>query len=114
VVKIAGRRVDLAEIEKALRGLPGVRDAFAHMDSAPRPALAAAVATSMAPAEIRRLLSPLLAPWKIPSRVVALTQFPVTTRGKTDAVRLRQLLCAPRTATSISTLRADRQISAPR
>ena len=29
-VKIAGRRVDLAEIERAMRSLPGVRDAFVH------------------------------------------------------------------------------------
>jgi long-chain acyl-CoA synthetase len=114
VVKVAGRRVDLAEIESALRGLPGVRDAFAHLVGGADAALSAAVETGLSAAEIRRLLRLRIAAWKIPSRIVAVAQFPSTGRGKTDAGRLRQILAAPRTATSISTLRAARQISAPR
>jgi acyl-coenzyme A synthetase/AMP-(fatty) acid ligase len=114
VVKVAGRRVDLAEIERALRALPGIRDAFAHLVPGPELVLAAAAATTLAPPEIRRLLRSSLASWKVPTRVVVLAQFPVTARGKTDGRRLRQLLSAPRTATSISTLSAARQMSAPR
>jgi non-ribosomal peptide synthetase component E (peptide arylation enzyme) len=63
---------------------------------------------------VRRLLRPRLASWKIPTRIVALPRFPATQRGKVDAAGLRQLLSAPRIATSISTFRAARQISAPR
>ncbi len=114
VVKVAGRRVDLAEIESALRGVPGVRDAFAHVSDGAEPLLGAAAATDLAATEIRRLLRGRIAGWKIPSRLVALREFPATARGKTDGARLRQILAAPRTATSISTLRAARQISAPR
>lgn len=114
VVKVAGRRVDLAEIESALKGLPGVRDAFAHMPEGAESALSAAVATGHSAAEIRRLLRARIASWKVPSRLVALREFPSTARGKADVRRLRQILAAPRTATSISTLRAARQISAPR
>jgi acyl-coenzyme A synthetase/AMP-(fatty) acid ligase len=114
VVKVAGRRVDLAEIEAALRALPGIRDAYAHVSAGAAPALSAAVLTELSAAEIRRLLRPRAASWKVPSRIVTLPEFPVTSRGKTDARRLRQILSAPRTATSISTLRAERQISAPR
>jgi acyl-coenzyme A synthetase/AMP-(fatty) acid ligase len=113
-VKVAGRRVDLAEIESALRSLPGIRDAFAHMEGAPGAVLSAAAVTALPPAEIRRLLRPRIASWKIPARIVALAEFPATARGKTDARRLRQILSAPRTATSISTLSAARQMSAPR
>jgi long-chain acyl-CoA synthetase len=113
-VKIAGRRVDLAEIEAALRSLPGVADAFVHLPDGADAALAAAVATGLASAEIKRLLRGRVASWKIPSRIVALKGFPATARGKTDTGRLRQILSAPRTATSISTLSAARQMSAPR
>lgn len=113
LVKVAGRRLDLAEVERALRTLPGIRDAFAHQEPGSA-GLAAAVVTSLSPPEIRRLLAPRLAAWKIPARLVALAEFPTSARGKTDARRLRQLLAAPRTATSISTLRAERQMSAPR
>jgi long-chain acyl-CoA synthetase len=114
VVKVAGRRLDLAEIEAAMRMLPGVREAFAHVGSGADAPLAAAVATELAPAEVRRLLRARVASWKVPARIVALAQFPMSARGKPDAHRLRQLLSAPRTVTSISMLRADRQISAPR
>ena len=114
VVKVAGRRVGLGEIEAALRSLPGVRDAFAHMGASPGAVLAAAVCADCAGAEIRRRLRARLAPWKIPSRILVLAEFPATPRGKPDAGRLRQLLSAPRTATSISTLSSARQMSAPR
>jgi acyl-coenzyme A synthetase/AMP-(fatty) acid ligase len=114
MAKVAGRRVDLAEIERALRSVPGVRDAFAHMAPGPRAALAAAAATRLAASEIRRHLRTHLAPWKIPDRIETLREFPVTSRGKTDARKMRQLLSKPRTVTSISTLSAARQMSAPR
>jgi acyl-coenzyme A synthetase/AMP-(fatty) acid ligase len=114
VVKIAGRRADLGEIERALKGTPGIRDAYAHIVQGPKPILAAAVATDLDTPEVRRLLKGRLASWKVPTRVVALDRFPVTARGKADTLRLRQLLAAPRTESSISTLSAARQISAPR
>jgi acyl-coenzyme A synthetase/AMP-(fatty) acid ligase len=113
-VKVAGRKVDLAEIEAALRSIPGVSGAFAHMEAGPGAVLAAAAATALAPAEIRRLLRTRIASWKVPARIVALAEFPVTHRGKADARRLRQLLSEPRTATSISMLMAARQMSARR
>ncbi|HEY4988379.1 MAG TPA: class I adenylate-forming enzyme family protein [Opitutaceae bacterium] len=114
VVKVAGRRVDLAEIEAALRAVPGVRDALAHLGEGADAVLAAAVATELSPSEVRRRLRAHAASWKIPARIVALPEFPVTSRGKTDSRKLRQLLSEPRTTTSISTLSAARQISAPR
>ncbi|MFY9923218.1 MAG: class I adenylate-forming enzyme family protein [Opitutaceae bacterium] len=114
VVKVAGRRVDLAEVEQALRSLPGVNDAFVHAPAGGEPALAAAVASRLPVAELRRLLRRRLAPWKMPRRILALARLPATARGKADARRLIQLLSAPLTATSISTLSSARQISAPR
>lgn len=110
-VKLAGRRVDLAEIERALKSLPGIRDALAHAGAGANPILMAAVATELPAADIRRMLRLRLASWKVPSRILAVPELPVTARGKTDVRKLRQILSAPRTATSISTLSAERHIS---
>jgi acyl-coenzyme A synthetase/AMP-(fatty) acid ligase len=114
MAKVGGRRVDLAEIERALKSVPGVRDAFAHMGPGHRAALTAAAATRLSASDIRRHLRTRLATWKIPDRIETLREFPATSRGKTDTRRLRQLLSEPRTVTSISTLSAARQMSAPR
>jgi long-chain acyl-CoA synthetase len=113
VVKLAGRRVDLAEIEAALRLVPGVREAFAHVHAASG-LLCAAVAPGPSPAEVRRELRSRVAAWKVPSRILALPSLPATARGKTDSRRLAQLLSRPRTETSISTFRSARQMSARR
>ncbi len=91
-VKIAGRRLDLAEVERALRQLPGVRDAFVSPHADRADALAAVVATDRPPAELRVALRDQLASWKIPKRLVALPAFPLTVRGKTDTRRLSALL----------------------
>jgi acyl-CoA synthetase (AMP-forming)/AMP-acid ligase II len=114
VVKVAGRRVDLSEIEAALRSVPGVRDAFAHFEPGPGAALEAAVATALTAGDVRRILRERLAPWKIPDRIAVLAEFPRTARGKTDTGLLCQALAAPRSATSISTLRVLRHTSARR
>ncbi|HTQ29924.1 MAG TPA: class I adenylate-forming enzyme family protein [Opitutaceae bacterium] len=91
--KLGGRRVNLAEIEQALRRLPGVRDAFAALHPARPDALAAAVAgTGLAPEAILVALRERLAAWKIPRQLRVLPEFPLTARGKTDARRLRALL----------------------
>jgi long-chain acyl-CoA synthetase len=114
MVKVAGRRLNLSEIEAALRSVPGIRDAYAHLGTGAASTLAAAAATELSPTEIRRLLRSRLASWKIPGRIIALGEFPTTPRGKTDGRKLRQVLSAPRTATSISTLSSQRQMSARR
>lgn len=92
LVKIAGRRVDLAEIEAALRATPGVRDAYAMAHPTRGDALAAAVISELAPAELRARLSARVAAWKIPERLRVLPEFPLTARGKPDTRKLRALL----------------------
>ncbi len=91
-VKIAGRRLDLAEVERALRALPGVRDAFVapHADRAE--SLAAAVATEEPGEALRTALRERIAAWKIPKKIMTLAAFPLSARGKTDTVRLQALL----------------------
>jgi len=92
MLKIAGRRLDPAEVERALRALPGVSDAFvaAHGDRAD--ALAAAVASKESTATLREQLRARLASWKIPKKLLVLPEFPRTARGKADVRQLKALL----------------------
>jgi long-chain acyl-CoA synthetase len=92
MLKIAGRRLDPAEVERALLALPGVTDAFvgAHGDRAD--ALAAAVVSRDSAATLRELLRTRIASWKIPKKILVLPEFPRTARGKADVRRLRALL----------------------
>lgn len=92
VVKIAGRRLDLGEVERALKNLLGVRDAFVALQAGRAESLAAAVATDLDGEAVRAVLREKLAPWKIPKKLVALPAFPLTARGKTDTAKLRALL----------------------
>jgi acyl-coenzyme A synthetase/AMP-(fatty) acid ligase len=96
LVKIAGRRLDLAEIEAALRVVPGVRDACAMAHPTLADALAAAVAADLSPTDLRQALRGSLAPWKIPERLLVLPEFPHTARGKTDRRKIEALLAAGR------------------
>ncbi|HEY1109173.1 MAG TPA: fatty acid--CoA ligase family protein [Opitutaceae bacterium] len=94
VVKIAGRRLDLGEVERALKGVPGVRDALVAPHAGRAESLAAAVATELNAEAVRAVLCEKIAPWKIPKRLVVLPAFPLTARGKTDTAKLKALLGA--------------------
>ncbi|MFT3868100.1 MAG: class I adenylate-forming enzyme family protein [Nibricoccus sp.] len=90
--KIAGRRVDLGEIEKLLRTVPGVTDAFAMPHPSRPDALAAAIAGTTEASVVRQSLRLRVALWKIPDRLVVLPELPRTSRGKVDRKKLAQLL----------------------
>ena len=91
-VKIAGRRVDLAEIEVFLRGLRGVRDAWVQVGSGNDGVLGAVLATDRPVSELRAELRPEVAAWKIPKKLVVVPSLPLSARGKVDSRRLSALL----------------------
>jgi len=92
MVKIAGRRLDLGELEQSLRRLPDVRDAFVTPHPHHPGELAAVVATPLAASALRPLLRAHLASWKLPRRLVTTSEFPLTARGKPDARALHAML----------------------
>ncbi|CAM2805985.1 class I adenylate-forming enzyme family protein [Rariglobus hedericola] len=92
LVKIAGRRLDLGDLERLLRALPGVRDAFACLHPQTPDELAAVLATSLDAPSVRVLLRKEFATWKIPRRLVIVAEFPLTARGKPDTRALQSLL----------------------
>ncbi len=91
-VKIAGRRVNLAEITARLHRLPGVREAWVTASAGGDAVLGAVLATTRPVAELRTALLADTAPWKIPRKWAVLPEFPMTARGKTDTRALRALL----------------------
>jgi acyl-coenzyme A synthetase/AMP-(fatty) acid ligase len=91
-VKIAGRRLNLVEIEQALKRVPGVRDALVVAHAERADALAAIAATDQPADAIRTALRERLAAWKIPKKLVTMAAFPLTARGKTDTAELRRIL----------------------
>jgi long-chain acyl-CoA synthetase len=92
MVKIAGRRLDLTELETTLRRVPGVRDALAAPHPTRPDELAAVLATDLSADAVRGALRERLAAWKIPRRILVRPVFPHTARGKTDTRALQQLL----------------------
>ena len=87
LVKVGGKRVDLLEVESALRALPGVSDAFVLAVPTPesRGNLIVALVVSEAPAEkLTRLLHTRLDAAAIPRRMVCVDKIPTTTLGKRD------------------------------
>lgn len=91
-VKIAGRRVNLAEVENRLRRLEGVRDAWVAVSDAREPVLGAAVATERSALELRAALLADTAAWKIPKKIVVVALLPITARGKTDTRALQAMV----------------------
>ncbi|HEX4496909.1 MAG TPA: amino acid adenylation domain-containing protein [Thermoanaerobaculia bacterium] len=110
-VKIRGIRVELGEVEAALRRHPAVREAAVapHDDAAGNKFLCAYLVLSEAakPGELRELLASSLSEAMIPSYFVALDELPRTLSGKLDrralpppaeaGSRLREGFAAPRT-----------------
>jgi acyl-coenzyme A synthetase/AMP-(fatty) acid ligase len=94
MVKIAGRRVSLTEVELRLRKLAGVREAWVQVGPGPNAMLGAALAADRTAAEIRAELLPTTAAWKIPKRWIVLPALPLTARGKVDTRALYARLFA--------------------
>jgi mycobactin phenyloxazoline synthetase len=99
-VKISGYRVELGEVEAALRRLPGVRIAVAAILSGGSSALAAAVCPEAASdagigaEQIREALVDLLPAHMIPRHIVMVETVPFTDAGKIDRRAVAALLTA--------------------
>jgi acyl-coenzyme A synthetase/AMP-(fatty) acid ligase len=89
-VKIAGRRVNLAEVESRLRKIAGVHEAWVGVSLDGRGTLGAAVASERSADELRADLLGDTAPWKVPKKWLILPSLPQTARGKRDS----RSLCA--------------------
>ncbi|MEV0763853.1 amino acid adenylation domain-containing protein [Nocardia sp. NPDC050435] len=93
-VQIRGYRVELGEVESALRTAPGVRHAVAAVVGAGAPKLVAAVAGTElgGAADIVAAVADLLPGYMIPTRIEILERMPLTGNGKLDRRAVLALL----------------------
>jgi mycobactin phenyloxazoline synthetase len=92
-VQIRGYRVELGEVETALRTVPGVRHAVAEIVGVGAPKLVAAVAGEVESTEdVMKAVADLLPNYMVPTRIVSVGQFPLTSNGKLDRRAVAALL----------------------
>jgi len=80
-IKHRGYRIELAEIETALRGIPGVDDAIAIYDQG---RLIACAATSLAAESLTACARELLPDYMLPQPLLTVERLPLTVSGKVD------------------------------
>src|SRR5208282_5485942 len=82
-VQIRGYRVELGEVESALRTVPGVRHAVAAVDGTSAPKLVAAIEGDPGEVgDITAAVADLLPSYMIPTRSVFLERMPLSSNGK--------------------------------
>jgi long-chain acyl-CoA synthetase len=93
-IKIAGRRLNLAEIEQTMCQLTEVHIKEARVTPHPnrQDALAAVVTSPDSKTAIINVLRQRVASWKVPKKLIILDEFPRTARGKIDIPSLDALL----------------------
>jgi long-chain acyl-CoA synthetase len=95
LINVAGLKVDPAEVERALMGLPGVaavRVMAASCDRRGQQLIAFVVADQqMTSVDLRQQCARTLSPHKIPRQFIFLDRFPMDARGKTDRRALAAL-----------------------
>ncbi|MEO3814841.1 amino acid adenylation domain-containing protein, partial [Sphaerisporangium sp. B11E5] len=89
-VKIRGQRVELGEIEAALRTTAGVRDAVVMLrpDEGGHERLVGYLAGSAGPDDVRKTAESLLPPHMVPAVFVVLDALPMSPNGKVDRAAL--------------------------
>lgn len=90
-VQIRGYRVELGEVEAALRTVPGVRHAVAAVVGASAPKLVAGIAGGSVD-RVAAAVAELLPGYMVPTRIVAFEQLPLTPNGKLDRRAVSGLL----------------------
>ncbi|CCH32398.1 non-ribosomal peptide synthetase [Actinosynnema sp. NPDC047251] len=101
-VKVNGRRVELAGLERVLRAHPGVADAAALVGSAGQGQTLVGVVTGDVARddgrreELARWLRERLPAFQLPDRLVRVEHLPLTANGKVDRRALAELAAEPR------------------
>lgn len=93
LANIGGKKVAPLEIERLLRGLDGVTDAWVGVGSrlsGGEEFLLAAVETSRSRAEVRQALAERVPAWQVPRQWWVAPQLPRTARGKLDRLELEK------------------------
>jgi acyl-coenzyme A synthetase/AMP-(fatty) acid ligase len=95
IVKIGGKRVDLAAVQTKLKQIPGVRDAVVVSlitGKGRQNKLAALVATHLDVLQLRRHIAAVSEAYAVPKHIVVAKEIPVTSTGKYDRIMIERIL----------------------
>jgi acyl-coenzyme A synthetase/AMP-(fatty) acid ligase len=95
IVKIGGKRVDLAAVQTKLKRIPGVRDAVVVSlitGKGRQNKLAALVATHLDVLQLRRYIAAVSEAYAVPKHIVVVEEIPVTSTGKYDRIMIERIL----------------------
>jgi len=102
VVKIAGKRVDLAEIREKLLQFDEVEEALVLAlpeAQGRRQEIVALVVGTLDREKIRQRLADCLEPYALPRHILQVDRIPVTPAGKIDRRQIEELLQSRKTGT---------------
>ncbi|MCG6535407.1 MAG: fatty acid--CoA ligase family protein, partial [Syntrophales bacterium LBB04] len=94
IVKVAGKRVDLLEVQNKIQTLPTVRDAVVIALPAKKGreiVIAALVTCDLTEAQLKKMILEKLEPYTMPRRIKIVSSIARTATGKTDFRRVKQI-----------------------
>lgn len=94
VVKVAGKRVDLLDVQNKIKTLPTVSDAVVialPTDKGRESFIAAVVACDLTETHLKKLMMDMLEPYAVPRRVKIVSSINRTAAGKIDRRRIEKL-----------------------
>jgi acyl-coenzyme A synthetase/AMP-(fatty) acid ligase len=94
IVKVAGKRVDLLDVQSKIRTLPTVGDVVVlalPTEKGRESVIAAVIACDLTETHVKKLLMDMLEPYAIPRRVKIVSSITRTATGKIDRRRIEQL-----------------------
>jgi acyl-coenzyme A synthetase/AMP-(fatty) acid ligase len=94
IVKVAGKRVDLLDVQDKIKTLSTVSDAIVvslPTEKGRESVIAAVVACDLTETHLRKLLMDMLEPYAVPRRVKIVSSIARTTTGKIDRCQIEQL-----------------------
>jgi len=99
VVKVAGKRVDLLDVQNKIKTLPTVSDAFVlalPSDRGRENVIAAVVACDLTETHLKKLLMDMLEPYAVPRHVKIVSSITRTATGKIDRRRIENIFLSPK------------------
>jgi acyl-coenzyme A synthetase/AMP-(fatty) acid ligase len=95
IVKVGGKRVDMAAVQSKIKQIPGVQDAVVvslPTGKGRQNELAALVATHLDVLQLRRHITAVSESYAVPKRIIVIEEIPVTSTGKYDRTRIERIL----------------------
>jgi acyl-coenzyme A synthetase/AMP-(fatty) acid ligase len=94
IVKVAGKRVDLLDVQNKIKELPTVRDAVVislPAEKGRESVIAALVACDLTDVQLRKLMLEKLEPYAVPRRIKIVSSIAATATGKIDRRRIENI-----------------------